>query len=445
MLHGACRIFALGVGLSCVAHNAAAAQAQADGSLPDWLSVHGQITALVQYYPSFRSPFEGPNSLQGRHQAKETADATLYAGVRLWDGLELYVNPEIDQGFGLSDTLGLAGFSSGEAYKVGRANPYFRLQRAFIRYTIGLRAEKETVADAANQVSGTRQGDNIVITAGKLSATDIFDTNAYAHDPRGDFFNWSIVDSGAYDYAADAWGYSYGIAAEWTQAWWTIRAGLFDLSTIPNTTTLETDFRQFELVTEFEARHEVFSQPGKIKLLAFANRGRMASYRDALTLATATGTTPDAALVRKYRTRPGAALNVEQGITNDFGAFLRLSANDGAKEAFEFTEINKSAAAGIALKGASWGRDADTIGLAGVVNDISQEARQYFAAGGLGILIGDGELPRKGTENILETYYRASLTHGVSATVDYQFISHPAYNAARGPVHILGFRLHAEL
>jgi high affinity Mn2+ porin len=273
---------------------------------------------------------------------------------------------------------------------------------------------------------------------------DTFDTNTYAHDPRGDFFNWSIIDSGAYDYAADAWGYSYGIAAEWTQSWWTFRAGVFDLSTIPNTTSLQTDFSQFEIVTEFEARHQTFGQAGKVKLLAFANRGKMASYRDAVALANATGTVPDVTLVRKYRTRPGMALNIEQGINSDLGVFLRLSANDGSKEAYEFTEINKSVAVGASLKGISWGRVNDTVGVAAVVNDISDAARQYFGAGGLGILIGDGQLPRKGTENILEAYYRASLVEGVSATLDYQFVDHPAYDVSRGPVHILGLRLHAE-
>ena len=106
---------------------------------PDIVNFHGQTTFTWQGYPAFRSPYEGSNSLPGSGEGRETWDATLYAGVRLWQGAELWLNPEIDQGFGIGNTLGVAGFTSGEAYKVGFAYPYTRLQRAFIRQTIDLR------------------------------------------------------------------------------------------------------------------------------------------------------------------------------------------------------------------------------------------------------------------------------------------------------------------
>ena len=150
--------------------------------------------------------------------------------MRLWDGGEAYINPEIDQGFGLSDTLGVAGFPSGEAYKIGKAAPYVRLQRLFFRQSFDLGGEARMSRRPPTNLAGTKTADNLVITAGKISVTDIFDTNDYAHDPRGDFLNWSVIDSGAFDYAADSWAYTYGIAAEWTQDWWTWRNGLFDLS-----------------------------------------------------------------------------------------------------------------------------------------------------------------------------------------------------------------------
>jgi high affinity Mn2+ porin len=284
-----------------------------------------------------------------------------------------------------------------------------------------------------------------VLTGGKMSVTDIFDTNAYAHDPKGDFLNWSLIDSGAYDYAADAWGYSYGIAAEWTQAWWTLRAGLYDLSRVPNSTELETDFSQFEIVGEAEARTAWFGHSGKIKLLGFVNRGRIGDYRDAVALGKATGTVPDTALVRHYASRPGGVLNLEQQVTDDLGAFARLSLNDGSKEAYEFTEINRSVALGLSLKGTSWGRKDDTIGFAGVNNVLSDSARDYFADGGLGILIGDGRLPHYGDERILEIYYDAAMTGWLSLSADYQFIDNPAYNPDRGPVSVFAGRLHAQL
>jgi high affinity Mn2+ porin len=193
-----------------------------------------------------------------------------------------------------------------------------------------------------------------------------------------------------------------------------------------------------------EARHTLLGAPGKIKLLGFLNRGRMGSYADALALARTMGGVPDTALVRRYASRPGGALNLEQGISDDLDGFLRFSLNDGSKEAYEFTEINRSVALGLALKGARWGRANDTLGLAFVNNAISQAAQTYLAAGGLGILIGDGRLPHYGTENILETYYSVAATDWLSFGTDYQLIVNPAYDSDRGPVSVLGLRLHGQ-
>ena len=429
--------------LSLSFSNSAALAADSDGASERW-SVHGQATVLWQYHPGFRSLYRGANSLDPGSRGNETFDATLYAGARLWSGSEFWIDPEIDQGFGLSNTLGVAGFPSGEAYKVGKSTPYFRLQRLFFRQTISLGGEAELVQPDANQLGGMRTQSNLVITAGKLSVGDIFDANAYAHDPKQDFLNWAVIDSGAFDYAADAWGYSYGIALEWTRAWWTLSAGLFDLSRIPNTTELETDFSQFELVGEAEARHRIFGRPGKLKLLGYVNRARMGSYADAVEFARVTGTIPDMASVRRYRSRPGLALNLEQQIAGDLGVFARAGINDGSKEAYEFTEINRSLSAGLSLKGSSWGRPQDVFGLAEVTNGLSTAARNYFAAGGLGILIGDGSLARYGSENITETYYNANLAEGVTVAADYQFIMHPAYNRDRGPVSVMGMRFHVQ-
>ena len=410
---------------------------------PEDRSLHGQATFTEQYHPAFASPYRGANSLDPGSRGDETFDATLFAGLRLWAGGEAYINPEIDQGFGLSDTLGVAGFTSGEAYKVGASSPYFRVQRLFFRQTFDLGGDTENVAPAANQLAGSKTADNLVITAGKMSVVDIFDTNDYAHDPRGDFLNWALIDSGAFDYAADSWGYSYGVAAEWTEGWWTWRNGLFDLSRIPNERELVRGFGEYEAVSEFEARTSLMDRPGKIKFLAYANRGRMGDYNDAVALAEKTGALPDTALVRLPAFKPGAALNAQQVISVALGAFVRFSLNDGSKEAYEFTEINRSLAAGLALKCESWGRKDDTVGAAFVINGMSKSAQSYFADGGLGILIGDGQLPHYGTEDVFETYYRTPVTDWLSADLDYQFIANPAYNRDRGPVSVIGAQLHA--
>jgi high affinity Mn2+ porin len=415
-----------------------------DQTSPEDWAIHGQATETTQYHPAFTSPYRGANSLDPGSRSDETVDLTLFLGVRPWDGGEIWADPEIDQGFGLSDTLGVAAFPSGEAYKVGSATPYFRLQRLFFRQTIDLGGDVQRDDPDANQLGGSHTADNLIITLGKIAVVDIFDTNDYAHDPKKDFLNWAVIDSGAYDYAADSWGYSYGIATEWTQSWWTLRGGLFDLSKVPNEKHLETGFGQFELVAEAEERHTLFGHAGKLKLLGFLNRGRMGSYNDAVALAEQTGGVPNTALVRNYRSRPGAALNLQQELTGDLGAFARLSVNDGSQEAYEFTEINRGITAGLSLKGADWDRPQDTVGAAYILDGISNAAQRYFAAGGLGILIGDGRLPHYGLENGFETYYSAQITSWLWATADYQLIVNPAYNPDRGPVSILGARFHGS-
>ena len=199
-------------------------------------------------------------------------------------------------------------------------------------------------------------------------------------------------------------------------------------------------------MTEAEERHNLWDHPGKLKFLAFINRG--ATTGSLVTMRCGwrrrMGDVPDTALVRRPSTRPGFSVNLEQQMADDLGGFMRASWNDGSKEAYEFTEINRSLTAGLSLKGASWGRADDTVGVAGVVNALSSAARNYFAAGGLGILIGDGQLPHYGSENIAEVYYNAAVTGWLSAGADYQLIVHPAYAEDRGPVSVLAFRLHAQ-
>lgn len=414
----------------------------ADPVLPDWLAIHAQGTFTLQGTPGFRDPYQGPNSLTP-HQRKETIDATLYLGVAPWRGAEIWINPEVDQGFGLSNTLGAAGFPSAEAYKVGKKHPYTRIQRLFVRQTIDLGGEAGKVEGAANQFAASQTADRLVLTIGKFGVGDVFDTNKYAHDPRGDFLNWTIVDAGTFDYAADAWGYSSGMAAEYYTGAWTARIGLFNLSKIPNGETLERGFDQLQVDGEIEHRHTIGGHDGAIRLTAFLNRGRFGRFDEALALAAATGDTPDTALVRRRRSRIGASVNVEQALTDTIGLFARAGLNDGAIEPYDFTDVDRTLSAGLSIKGTGWGRAADTIGLAAVVNDISRAHRAYLAAGGIGVLVGDGQLPHPGPEAIGEAYYQWQIAKPLALAIDYQIIGNPAYNRDRGPVSAFGMRLHA--
>jgi high affinity Mn2+ porin len=410
----------------------------------DW-AVHGQTTFVAQYHPRFPALFSGPNSLTPKNQARETYDLTLYAGLRPWEGGEIWVNPELDQGFGLSTTLGVAGFTSGEAYKVGHADVYPRIPRVFFRQTINLGGENQPLDAGLNQLGGNQTADRIVVTIGKFAVPDIFDTNRYAHDPRSDFFNWSVIEAGSFDYAADAWGYTYGAAAEWYQAWWTIRSGLFNLSKTPNSKAVDTRvFDQYQLDEEVEERHELSGQPGKLKLLGFLSHGRMGSYNQATQIALETGSSADIAAVRKSHNRPGVSLNLEQQITEDVGAFARAGWAQGRYEAFDFTDINQTISLGASVSGRLWYRADDSLGIALARNNASTAARRFFAAGGLGILVGDGKLFRSGGELIAETYYSIAVFGSAKMSIDYQFINNPAYNRDRGPVSVFGFRVHAE-
>jgi high affinity Mn2+ porin len=417
---------------------------QAEQVEPENWAIHGQATNVWLLQPGFRSPYRGPQSLSPATNGRETVDATLYAGIRPWPGAEIWINPEVDQGFGLSNTFGAAGYPSGEAYKVGKAEPYVLVQRGFLRQTIDLGGTTEKLEPDLNQLGGTQTADRVVFTIGKYSIVDIFDTNKYAHDPRNDFFNWSIIDQGAFDYAANSWGYTYGGAAEWYQDWWTVRAGVFDLSQAPNTAALSHGFGQGQFVVELEERQSLWDQPGKLKFLYWLTRGNLGTYIDAIALGAATGQTPSTGAVRRFRTKDGFGLNLEQQLATDFGVFARASMSQGTVEEVDFTDINKSISAGFSLTGSRWGRPDDTVGLAGAINRISHQGKLYLAAGGLGGIIGDGQLPNAGPEQILEVYYSVAVFSFAHFTAGYQLINNPAYNRDRGPVSVFGLRLHVQ-
>jgi high affinity Mn2+ porin len=411
---------------------------------PQDFAFHGQLTFTAQGNLAFHAPYSGPQSLPPIAEGRETTDVTAFIGIRPWANGEIWINPEFDQGFGLHDTLGVAGFPSGEAYKIGRDTFYLRLQRLFLRQTFNLGGGSSTVDPDINQLAGAQSADRVVVTVGRFGVTDVFDTNSYAHDPRGDFLNWAIIDAGTFDYAADAWGYTVGASAEWYQGPWTWRLGVFDLSKVPNSEKLDTRFGQFQVVGEVERRWTAVGKNGALKLNGFLSRGRMGLYSDAIALGEQLDEPPSVALVRKYRSRPGVSVNLQQDLGQGFGLFARAGWAKGDVEPYEFADIDETVSAGVSIKGDHWGRKDDTLAIGGVVDQISKIHQEYFAEGGLGILIGDGRLPHPATENILEAYYNIGLTSFFHLSIDYQFVDHPAYNTDRGPVSIFAARLHAQ-
>jgi high affinity Mn2+ porin len=408
-------------------------------TLPGEWSTHYQYTAIDQGHPAFRSLYSGPNSLNRGNRMNETMSATAYLGRTLWDGGALYLDPEFNQGFGLSHTTGLGGFPNGEAQKAGEHAPKLNISRFYFVQTIGLGGEQGKIDDDINQVAGTRDISRVTVYTGKLAVNDLFDNNAYAHDPRNDFFNWSVWEGGAYDYAADQKGYSDGIAAELNQKDWALRAGAFLMPKRSNSRDLETRiFQRGGYQAELEERYELFGKSGKLRLLGFVNRAFAGSYREALSVPGV-----DIVQTRKDRLKEGFVVNLEQAISDDLGAFARFSFNDGRSEIMSFTDIDRSGLVGLSLKGTGWQRPNDTVGIAGVINALSGIHAEFLKAGGLGILIGDGRL-NYGTEDILEAYYRLQVVKPLSLTADYQFVGHPAYNRDRGPVSILALRAHLQ-
>jgi high affinity Mn2+ porin len=407
----------------------------------DRWEIHGQTTFLPQGYPAFRAPYSGPNSLTPASQLQETWSNSLFLNARLWQGGEVYYNPELLQGFGLNNTVGAGGFPSGEAQKSNFPYPHYNTSRLFLRQTFGFGGEQEELASGQMQLAEKVDISRLTLQAGKFSVLDIFDGNSYAKDTRKDFMNWSMWAPGAFDYAADKLGLTYGATAELNQKQWALRAGYFLMDAVSNSNNIDTRiFQRGEYVVELETRYSLFSQPGKLRTIVWLNSDYSGSYRDTLNNP---ALNLDIAQTRMGRIKYGYVINLEQALTDEIGLFGRWSWNDGKTEIMAFADIDASLSLGLSIKGAKWGRPDDVIGVGGAINALSQDHRDFIAAGGLGILIGDGQLNYR-RERILETYYAFALNKAVTLTADYQLITNPAYNADRGPVNVFSGRLHGE-
>jgi hypothetical protein len=401
-----------------------------------------QTTYVWQRKYPFGAAYTGPNSLSPDIEKSYSFTATAALGSRLWKDAEVYFDPEIAQGVPLSRLTGLGGFTNGEIARVSGPTPSFYAARLFLRQTWGLGGGREAVESDANQLAGSVDRRRLVLTAGKLSALDLFDDNAYSHDPRTQFLNWSLMTYGAYDYAADARGYSWGFALEYFDGAWALRAGRFMMPKETNGLALNPRiFQSFGDQIELERLHTLGGQPGKLRLLAFRNQADMGGYRDAIADASGSGAPPDLATSRKKRVKYGFGVNLEQNVSSSVGAFARASWNNGEVETFAFTEIDRSVSAGVLIKGAAWNRVADSIGMAFVRNGVSGPHRDYLAAGGLGFFLGDGQL-RYASEDIFETFYSLGLVKDAWLSVDFQRVFNPAYNADRGPVSVASARFH---
>lgn len=418
-------------------------------------SIHAQTTHVAQAYPRFPARYDGPNSFPSGGKANYGSTTNLFMGLRLWEGGAVYVNPEIDQGYGLANSVGAAAYVNGAVAKVGRAAPYMRFQRYFLRQIIGLDddakiddpdegSHNEALESTQNQLSGKVNRDRLIITLGKFAVGDVFDDNIYAHDPSTGFLNFAFNTLGPFDYAADSWGYTHGLAVEWRQNWWTARGGVFQLSKIPNGLDIEPQlFRQYMSVGEFEARYEIFSQPGAIKFLWYGDNGYLANVGDAVNYSFLTGDLPSRVeTARRRALKMGGGINVKQQIMPHLGFFLRAGVADGRYETVDYTDVDRQISAGLVAGGALWGRQYDEIGVAGALGGLHGLRARYFALGGTSVYIGDGRLSYGG-EKTFEAYYKLGYSQDIDATLDYQLLVNPAHNLDRGPVNVFALRLRA--
>jgi len=407
-------------------------------------NAHFQSTYIRQVQPAFHSPYEGPHSLRGDPAASYSLTATASLGLRLGPDTEAYLDPEAVQGVPLSGLGGLAAFPNGELAKTSGANLKVYRARLFVRHTFELGGEAVTVDSGANQLKSTYQSRRLVVTAGNVSVLDLFDASAYAHDPRTQFMNWTLMTYGAYDYPADARGYTNGVAIDYDDGPWTLRAGRLAEPRLPNGLPLDNDLlHHYGDQVELVHAHTLGGLAGALRVLAFRSRARMSTYEDALAAAPA-GDAPRLDAVRmRDRVKTGIGVDAEQQVARDLGVFVRAMKADGRTETYAFTESDASVTGGLSLKGVRWAREHDTMGLALGVDAISAAHRQYLERGGLTSFLGDGRL-RYGHERLAELYYSADLGAGFALTADVQRVASPGYNRDRGPVPFYALRLHWE-
>ncbi len=429
---------AIALAFACSGSASASAAAANDGE--ERFSLHYQATVATQWHPSFPARYSGTNSLQPGAESATSVVTDLFAGARLWRGAEVYLQPELAGGRGLSSTLGIAAFTSGEVYRVGDPKPVLVMGRAFLRQTIGLGGGRARVEAGPTQLAGTRDRDALTITVGKVATTDFVDRVPFASDPHTQLMSWGLWASAAYDYPADTRGYTFGAAVDCSIDWWSVRAGAFLEPKTANGMDLEWDVgKAGGVVGELEGRYTLAGLPGAARALVFLNTAHMGSYDQALAQSP---TAPDVTAARaRGRTKYGFAASANQDLGSGLGAFLRVSWSDGRNETWAFSEIDRSIAAGVVQTGSRWGRPDDEAGLAVVVSGLSDPHRRYLAAGGYGFIIGDGALSYA-PEILFEVYYRLALTREIAIGASYQPVFHPAYNDDRGPAHVLTGRVH---
>ncbi len=415
-----------------------------------------EATAITQFAPSFTSPYEGPNSFRNEGSGKPatTFVTTLYGAVRLWKGAWISLQPEFSDGSGVGGGTGIAGFPNQDVLRIPAlaGRPY--IARAFIQQGFALGETKGTYEAPPNPESkfppggdhllGVHGTPRIEITFGKLNVADIFDTNDFVSDAHHGLMSWGLVNDGAWDFAADTRGYTWGLTVACEGGDLSARAGAYMMPAVANGIELDHHLGDAHAVNaEVEWTFDPERQ-GAVRLLGYVNSANMGSYDASLDRAAESGGPPDVTATREPgRKKYGLGLNAQVRVTGDLGLFGRLGWNDGKTESFAYTEIDRTAVLGAIQKGTLWKRPLDGVTLAVAVSGLSAAHRRYLEDGGLGFQLGDGRLDYA-PEIVTELDYAARVTAAVSVGLDAQLVVNPGYNRDRGPVTVWGIRLHVH-
>ena len=443
-----------------------ASQAFADDATEERWNAYGQFTCIWHQKEPFAASYTNlngtPNSLSPSKERSYTASATAFLGLRAWNGGEFYLVPEVISELPLSGLRGLGGsIQNGELEKNGTKTPTVYISRVFLRQTWQLGGESTPMESSPMQLAGSQDSRRFVLTAGNLAIIDLFDKNAYVGDVRQQFLSMNFLTYAAYDFAADARGYSWGLVGEYYHDDWAVRFGRFIVPENPNQLALNFSALNFHGdQLEVERKHNLFGQAGKLRVLFYRNVENMGRWNDAINAfnadptknaATCTGFSygsgnagaPDLCWARKPNTKVGLGVALEQSVTGDIGVFFRAMKSDGRTEVYSYTSADGSVSFGTLIKGNSWGRARDSVGIGYAQNWISASHVNYLNMGGIDGFIGDGKINYR-PERAVETYYNINVNRFAWFTLDFQRIANPAYNADRGPVTIYGARLHAE-
>ncbi len=414
-----------------------------------WIS--GQANVIYQGRLPFHSLYQGPNSFRNSAEYKTSLLGTLFTALRpdrsIRFNTDLILDVESAGGRGLSEALGLAGFTNLDVVR----NPYLSslpyLARYEIHQTFGLSSQTVDQAPGPMGLATAVPLRRIDFRIGKLTLPDFFDVNAIGSDSHLQFMNWTVDNNGAWDYAADTRGYTTGGLVEYDDRTWSLRYGIFAMPVVANGISLDWAFSRANGQNgEFELRRGwIAKQSGVTRVLFYANHAHMGTYREANNAflegidATPTITAHEHFGALKY----GFGLNTEQDVNDHLRVYGRFGWNEGQHESFAYTEVDQTISGGADYVGTQWHRPYDKIGLAIVSNAIKSDHQEYLKLGGLGFLLGDGNLSY-GRENIVETYYNAHVRRGLFYAVDIQNIDNPGYNRVRGPAWVGSVRAHVD-